>query len=81
MEPPKALQEVCSTALVVALDPSIEGTECDSCPWEMPTITGSSGGFLQNCSIRHVEQGFAKGKENSDRLWELSKKLVRQKFN
>jgi hypothetical protein len=46
----------------------------------MLTITVSSGGYFQNCSTRPVEQDFVKGKENTDKLWELSEKLVGQKF-
>lgn len=66
MEQPKTLQEGCSTALVAALDPSIEE---------------QSGGFLQDCIVRPVEQDYAKGQENIDKLWALSEKLVGQKFD
>jgi hypothetical protein len=41
---------------------------------------GSSGGFLQNCVIRPIKQDFATSKENVDKLWALSEKLVGEKF-
>ncbi|TVY25883.1 Short-chain dehydrogenase TIC 32-like protein [Lachnellula hyalina] len=65
MEEPKTLQRA-STALVAALDPS---------------IAEFSGGFLQDCVLRPVEQAYAKGKENADKLWVLSEKLVGEKFD
>ncbi|TVY48518.1 Short-chain dehydrogenase-like protein [Lachnellula occidentalis] len=66
MEQPKTLQQGASTALVAALDPS---------------IAASSGGFLQDCVLRPVEQAYAKGEENADKLWALSEKLVGEKFD
>jgi len=66
LDSPKTLQEGCSTSLVAVLDPSIERL---------------SGGFLQDCVIRPVLQDYAKGKENYDKLWALSEKLVGQKFD
>ncbi|TVY36418.1 Short-chain dehydrogenase-like protein [Lachnellula subtilissima] len=66
MEEPKTLQQGASTALVAALDPS---------------IAEFSGGFLQDCVLRPVEQAYAKGKENADKLWALSEKLVGEKFD
>ncbi|KAE8451268.1 hypothetical protein EG329_004433 [Mollisiaceae sp. DMI_Dod_QoI] len=66
LEQPKTLQEGCSTVLVAALDPSIEG---------------QSGGFLQDCVVRPVEKEHAKGQENINKLWALSEKLVGQKFD
>ncbi|KAL5317363.1 hypothetical protein ACEPPN_014458 [Leptodophora sp. 'Broadleaf-Isolate-01'] len=65
MEAPKTLQQGCSTALVAALDPSIEG---------------HSGGFLQDCAVKPIEKEHAKGQENIDKLWALSEQLVGQKF-
>ncbi|ESZ97645.1 hypothetical protein SBOR_1961 [Sclerotinia borealis F-4128] len=64
-EPAKTLQEGCSTTLVAALDPS---------------ISESSGGFLQDCAVRPVPQHYAVGVENQARLWELSERLVGQQF-
>ncbi|KAH7336129.1 hypothetical protein BKA65DRAFT_527065 [Rhexocercosporidium sp. MPI-PUGE-AT-0058] len=66
MEAPKTLQQGCSTVLVAALDPSIEGY---------------SGGFLQDCVMKPIEKEHAKGQENIDKLWALSEKLVGQKFD
>ncbi|KAF7853557.1 uncharacterized protein EAF02_011862 [Botrytis sinoallii] len=65
-EPPKTLQEGCSTTLVAALDPS---------------ISESSGGFLQDCIIRPVPQDHAVGVGNQVRLWDLSERLVGQQFD
>ncbi|KAG4430924.1 hypothetical protein IFR05_013598 [Cadophora sp. M221] len=65
MEAPKTLQQGCSTVLIAALDPSIEGY---------------SGGFLQDCAVKPIEKEHAKGQENVDKLWALSEKLVGQKF-
>ncbi|KAH7360599.1 short-chain dehydrogenase [Rhexocercosporidium sp. MPI-PUGE-AT-0058] len=65
METPKTLQEGCATSLVAALDPS---------------IAEQSGGFLQDCVVRPVTQDYAQGKENFDKLWALSEKLVGEKF-
>ncbi|KAH9204291.1 hypothetical protein DL95DRAFT_529323 [Leptodontidium sp. 2 PMI_412] len=62
----KTLQEGCSTALVAALDPSIEG---------------QSGGFLEDCVVRPIEQKYATAQENIEKLWTLSEKLVGQKFS
>ena len=46
MEAPKTLQEGCSTYLVAALDPSIEGMPADcGGSRKMLTILGSSGGL------------------------------------
>jgi NAD(P)-dependent dehydrogenase (short-subunit alcohol dehydrogenase family) len=64
MEKPKPLAASASTTLVAALDPTIEE---------------KSGGFWNNCQLLDVEP-HAKGKENADRLWELSESLVAQKF-
>lgn len=66
MEAPKTLQEGCATSLVAALDPS---------------IAEQSGAFLQDCAVRPVLQDYARGKENADKLWELSERLVGQKFS
>ncbi|PVH84908.1 NAD(P)-binding protein [Cadophora sp. DSE1049] len=65
MEAPKTLQQGCSTPLVEALDPSIEG---------------HSGGFLQDCAPKSIEKEHAKGQDNVNKLWALSEKLVGQKF-
>lgn len=39
-----------------------------------------SGGFLQDCAVRPVPQAYAQGKENADKLWALSEKLVGENF-
>ncbi|KAG4030267.1 hypothetical protein MFRU_012g00130 [Monilinia fructicola] len=65
-EPPKTLQEGCSTTLVAALDPS---------------ISDSSGGFLQDCVLRPIPQDYAVGVGNQARLWDLSERLVSQQFD
>ncbi|KAM0127047.1 hypothetical protein ACHAPC_009972 [Botrytis cinerea] len=89
-EPPKTLQEGCSTTLVAALDPSISGTL--SSPFHLPPrphnvnqttnpTPESSGGFLQDCIIRPVPQDHAVGVGNQVRLWDLSERLVGQQFD
>lgn len=40
---------------------------------------GESGGFLPDCVVGPIEQGYAKGDENMDKVWALSAKLVGQK--
>ena len=62
----KTLSQGAATVLVAALDPSIEK---------------ESGGFLDDCKIRPVEEGFAKGVENEDKLWRLSEKLSGEKWD
>lgn len=82
MEPAKTLQQGCATGLVAALDPTIVGKKITSSLRKYLLIrTGSSGAFLQNCMLKPVEQDYAKGKENADRLWALSEKLVGEKFD
>ncbi|PMD36474.1 NAD(P)-binding protein [Hyaloscypha variabilis F] len=66
MEEPKTLQQGCSTSLVAALDPSIEE---------------STGGLLQDCAVRPVGKDHAQGRENIEKLWALSEKLVGQTFD
>ncbi|RAL58295.1 hypothetical protein DID88_006408 [Monilinia fructigena] len=65
-EPPKTLQEGCSTTLIAALDPS---------------ISDSSGGFLQDCVLRPIPRDYAVGVGNQARLWKLSERLVSQQFD
>lgn len=65
MEAPKTLQEGCATTLVAALD---------------PTILGQSGVFLQDGVVSEVVQDHAKGRENENKLWALSEKLVGGRF-
>lgn len=82
-EAPKTLQEGCSTSLVAALDPSIEGKPCNYYTpswkilminrikrWISPRLCRSSG-----CAR------LCQGEGNIDKLWALSEKLVRQKFD
>lgn len=66
-EPQKTLQQGCSTTLIAALDPDIEK---------------NNGGYLRNGDIwEHELIGYAQGQENWERLWQLSEKLVREKFD
>jgi hypothetical protein len=83
MEEPKTLQQGCSTSLVAALDPSIEGMIAIALKmyYQMLIVLESSGGLLQNCAVRPIGKDYAKGKENIDKLWALSERLVGQKFN
>ena len=49
--------------------------------WSVDEILEKSGSFLQDCVIRPIEQGYAKGREHEDKLWALSEKLVGRKFD
>lgn len=83
METPKTVQEGCSTSLVAALDPSIEGTMIIPLKsfGKMLMMPESGGGLLQDCAVRPIGKAHAEGKENIDKLWALSEKLVGQKFD
>ncbi len=66
-EPLKTLDQGCSTTLVAALDPSIESV---------------SGAYLVNGDVAEyppLESSVTV--EDQDRLWELSEKLVGEKFS
>jgi hypothetical protein len=83
MEEPKTLQQGCSTSLVAALDPPIEGMM--ELSWKlfgrMLTTPESNGGLLQDCAVRPIGKDHAVGKENIDKSWALSERLVGQKFD
>jgi len=65
IEENKTLQQGCSTTLVAALDPALENY---------------SGAFLNNCDIE--DRGAqTPSVEDAVRLWELSEKLVGQRFD
>jgi hypothetical protein len=65
-EAQKTLQQGCSTTIVAALDPEIES---------------KSGSYLRDGDVWDQEViNYAKGRENWERLWELSEKLVGDKF-
>lgn len=64
----KTVPEGASTTTVAAFDPAIES---------------HNGGYLQDCHVRDVEsnaKSWATGLDNANKLWELSEKVVGQKF-
>ncbi|KAI9730376.1 MAG: hypothetical protein M1834_005886 [Cirrosporium novae-zelandiae] len=61
----KTLEQGCATTLVAALDPSLE-------PY--------SGAYLKNCRIAAKENVREVGEGEEERLWELSERLVGEKF-
>lgn len=65
--PRKTFAQGTATIVVAALDPRIEG---------------SSGAYLADCKVEHgdVWAEHAKGDADAERLWELSERLVGQKF-
>jgi hypothetical protein len=82
LEEPKTLQQGCSTSLVAALGPSIESTIKHAKLHEkLLMIPESTGGLLADCVLRPIGKDHAEGKENIDKLWTLSEKLVGQKFD
>lgn len=64
-EPQKTLNQGCSTTLIAALDPSLEGV---------------SGAYLVNGDVAEFQPENTSEKDQ-DRLWELSEKLVGEKFD
>lgn len=64
---PKSLEQGCSTTLVAALDPSIEEY---------------NGAYLNHGDLSEstVKENFEDPKEMKRKLWELSEKLVGEKF-
>lgn len=44
-------------------------------------IPESTGGLLADCVLRPIGKDYAEGKENIEKLWTLSEKLVGQKFD
>lgn len=66
LEPRKTLQQGCSTTLVAALDPAIQP---------------QNGAYLLNGDIAvHPPPDYLRLPENEVRLWDLSEKLVGEKF-
>ncbi len=62
---PVSLAAGTSTILCAALDPS---------------LAGHSGAFLSQCAVwKESLRGHARGKENEEKLWELSERLVGEK--
>jgi hypothetical protein len=47
----------------------------------MLIIPESTGALFQDCAVRPIGKAHAEGKENIDKLWALSEKLVGQKFD
>jgi hypothetical protein len=45
------------------------------------TTPESTGGLLQDCAVRPVGKDHAQGRENIEKLWALSEKLVGQTFD
>jgi hypothetical protein len=81
VEEPKTLEQGCATTLVAALDPALEGMALAPVGEnEMLMNLGSSGAFLRDCKIYEDVVSWATGEENVQTLWELSEKLVGQKF-
>jgi len=63
----KTIQSGCSTTLVAALDPS---------------LADQSGAYLEDAKISEIPaEDYATDPKNAERLWELSEKLVGQKFD
>jgi hypothetical protein len=80
-EEPKTLDQGCATTLAAALDPALEGSALVPLGEnKMVTNLGSSGAFLRDCQIYEDVASWATGEENVQKLWELSEKLVGQKF-
>jgi hypothetical protein len=66
-DPQKTLQQGCSTTLIAALDPSIEG---------------QNGAYLNNGDIAvHPPPQYLSLPENEVKLWKLSEELVGEKFH
>jgi hypothetical protein len=66
-DPQKTLQQGCSTTLIAALDPSIEG---------------QNGAYLNNGDIAvHPPPEYLSFPENEVKLWRLSEELVGEKFD
>lgn len=66
-DPQKTLQQGCSTTLIAALDPSIES---------------ENGAYLNNGDVAmHPPPEYLSLPENEVKLWNLSEKLVREKFD
>ena len=65
----KTLEQGCATTLVPSLDPG---------------IAGQSGAYLDDCVIASDDKAppsYAQNIENARRLWDLSERLVGQKFD
>ncbi|KAK9351713.1 hypothetical protein V1523DRAFT_296414 [Lipomyces doorenjongii] len=62
---PKSSSEGCATALVAALDDSLEG---------------KSGAYLSDCVIDNPRE-YARDSDNAEKLWLLSEELIGQKFS
>jgi hypothetical protein len=63
----KTMQQGCSTTLVAALDPSIEG---------------DSGAYLDDGDVAvNAPPDYLAVPENEERLWKLSEELVGEKFD
>ncbi|KAK9365629.1 short-chain dehydrogenase [Lipomyces kononenkoae] len=62
----KSVDEGCATALVAALDPSLE--------------SGASGAFLSDCVIENTRE-YAHDPDNAEKLWQLSEAVTGQKFS
>ena len=63
-----------ATSLVAATDPQLSTSEAKD---------GQEGwgAYLKDCQISHAAHPRAKSREESDRLWELSERLVKEKFD
>jgi NAD(P)-dependent dehydrogenase (short-subunit alcohol dehydrogenase family) len=61
---PKTLEQGCATSIVAAIEPEIER---------------ESGKYLNDCNVEEVPE-YARSEENAEKLWDLSEKLVGQKF-
>jgi hypothetical protein len=84
MEEPKSLQQGYSTSLIAVLDPSLESKFYDIHVKLLEKILMTpelTGGLLADCFLRPIGKDHAEGKENIEKLWTLSEKLVGQKFD
>ena len=61
---PKSIEQGIATGLVACLD---------------PRIANESGSYMQDCAPRPA-RAYATSKENAEKLWKLSEKLVGQQF-
>lgn len=64
IDTPKSIEQGVATIVVAAID---------------PRIVSQSGAYLANCQVEDVYE-YAKNPEQVEKLWELSEKLVGEKF-
>lgn len=78
----KSVDGACATTVAAAIDPSLEGKiipdPADSI--HMLIYVESSGAYLDDCKPTPPTPG-ASRPENAEKLWNLSEKLVGEKFS